>query len=297
MEILPLSRFMFDTCWKDWQRGAACLASIGVIMLIGAFRISTHAEFAFASLVVLPVLVIAWVGGVRNGLIVALLAAAMWVVADIAIERQFSAPWIPWANAVTWWVTYSMVAFLAAQVHLQFEREHELASRDALTGLDNRRSFLDAGTREVERSKRYKRSLAVVFLDLDDFKQLNDNRGHAVGDAALRTTGKTLLDTVRSSDRVARLGGDEFAILLPEIGYNSAVEAGRKLSVAVHTALQEFAPVTCSIGIAWFGEIDRSFTEMLNVADRMMYDVKASGKHDVHALRFPANRWLPTASV
>src|SRR5665647_297777 len=101
-------------------------------------------------------------------MLVAFLASAMWFVSDITSERQFSAAWIPWTNAITRLMIYSLVAFLVAQVRLQLERERQHANRDALTGLQNRRDFLDAGDKKIERSKRYARPLAVVFLDLDD---------------------------------------------------------------------------------------------------------------------------------
>ncbi|MEN6587526.1 MAG: GGDEF domain-containing protein, partial [Sulfuricella sp.] len=141
---------------------------------------------------------------------------------------------------------------------------------------------------EVERAKRYARPLTVIFLDLDDFKQLTDTKGHNAGDAALQATAKALLSTLRSSDRVARMGGDEFAVLLPEIGYDAAVEAGRKISIAVSKALEAFAPVKASLGIAWFGEADRMFPEMLKAADGLMYEGKESGKGDMRPRRFSA---------
>lgn len=165
-------------------------------------------------------------------------------------------------------------------------RAHEQATRDVLTGLQNRRAFLEAGIYEVERSKRYAYHLAVVFLDLDDFKQLNDTKGHDAGDAVLQATAKALLGALRSSDRVARLGGDEFSALLPEIEYAEAVEAGRKISIAVNNALREFPPVTVSIGIAWFGKVDRSFQAMLKAADELLYEVKESGKNNMLSQSF-----------
>ncbi|BCB27207.1 hypothetical protein SKTS_20930 [Sulfurimicrobium lacus] len=288
MKMARISKFLLGTFWTGWRRWAAWSICIGAIFLLGALRSATDADFTFASLVILPVLAIAWIDGKRNGLLVAFLAAAMWTVADIAAERQFSTQWIPWSNALTRLMTYSLVALLAAQVRLQFEREHELATRDALTGLLNRRAFLEAGSAEVERAKRYARPLTVIFLDLDDFKQLNDAKGHDAGDAALQATAKALLSTLRSSDRVARMGGDEFAVLLPEIGYDAAVEAGRKISIAVSAALAAFPPVKASLGIAWFGEADRLFPEMLKAADGLMYEVKESGKGDMRPRRFSA---------
>jgi len=286
MDKIKTSNFLLNDFWAGWRRWIVWSISIVSVLLLGALRTKTDVELAFASFGLLPVLVIAWIGGKRNGLLMAFFAAAIWVVADVVTNRQFSAPWIPWANAATRLVTYSLVVILAAQVRLQFEREHEHATRDTLTGLLNRRAFLDNGISEVVRSKRYAHPLAVVFLDLDNFKQLNDSNGHDAGDAALQATAKALLDTLRSNDQIARLGGDEFAILLPEIGCDEAVEAGSKISVAVNGALRDFPLVTGSVGVAWFGEVDRTFPAMLKAADELMYEVKASGKGHLRSRLF-----------
>jgi diguanylate cyclase (GGDEF)-like protein len=288
MEKPNLATLLLTTPWSGWRRWAAWSACGSAIFLLGLLRTATDADFTFASLVVLPVLAIAWIGGKRDGLVVAFLASTVWIVGDItASERQFSAEWVPWANAVTRLMTYSLVVLLAAKIRRQLAKEHEYATRDALTGLQNRRAFLEAGAAEVERAKRYGHSMAVIFLDLDDFKQLNDSKGHDAGDAALRATAKALIAALRSSDRIARLGGDEFAVLLPEIECAAASEAGRKVLLAVNAALQAFAPVKASIGIAWFMEADRLLPAMLKAADELMYEVKESGKHDMRSRSFP----------
>jgi len=280
--------FLFDAIWCGWRRWVIWTACIAMVILLGAIRKEMDAEFAFASFAFLPVLVIAWLGGRWNGLFMAFFAAAVLAVGEITSGLQFSETWIPWANAATRLITFSLLAFLSAQVNFQFRQEHDHAARDALTGLSNRRVFIKAGEVEVERSKRYGHSLAVVFLDLDDFKQLNDTRGHDVGDAALQATAGALLETSRANDRVARLGGDEFAVLLPEIGYDAAVDTGRKLFVAVIGALRDFPPVRVSVGVAWFGGVDRKFPEMLKAADELMYEVKESGKSDMRSRHFTA---------
>ncbi|RFC34053.1 MAG: diguanylate cyclase (GGDEF) domain-containing protein [Candidatus Nitrotoga sp. SPKER] len=287
MNKVRISNFLLGTLLTGWRLWIVWVICVSVFFLIIKFRIATYAEFDFASLAVLPVLVITWISGKKNGLIMAVLASTISLVGDIASERQYSFQWIPWVNALTHLMTYSLVALLANQVRLQFEREHERATRDALTGLHNRRAFLEAGTLEVERTKRYAHPLAVIILDLDDFKQLNDTKGHEAGDAALRATAIALRSISRSSDRVARLGGDEFAVLLLEIGYEAAIEAGRKISTAVDTALHGFPPVKGSIGIAWFGEADRPFPAMLKAADELMYEVKKNGKGNVRSRHFP----------
>jgi diguanylate cyclase (GGDEF)-like protein len=287
LDRLNLNSFLDGgTAWAGWRRWSAWAVCIIVILILGFVRIATEAEFSFASLGLFPVLFIAWTEGRRSGIVVSLLAALMWMVGDIASAREFSAAWIPWANAATRFMTYGLVALLAAQVKVLLDREHEGATEDALTGLMNRRAFLDAGENEVIRSRRYGHPLAVVFMDLDAFKTLNDSKGHHAGDAALTATAQGLRSVLRDTDRVARLGGDEFAILLPEIAYDEAVDAGRKISVAVNDALANYRPVTASTGIAWFGSAEGDFTDMLKAADQLMYEVKASGKGLMRSRQF-----------
>lgn len=283
--MLTRSVFFFGSFWTLWRRWAALSVCVGAIILLGALRFATDAELTFASLGLLPVLVSAWINGRRTGLLVAFFATAMWLVSDIATERQFSAGWIPWANAITRMITYSVAVLMVSQIRLQFEREHKYATHDVLTGLQNRRAFFEAGTFEVERAKRYGHSMAVIFLDLDNFKKLNDSKGHDAGDAALRATAKGLVQTVRTTDRVARMGGDEFSVLLPETGFDAAVIAGKKISALLDVALKAFPPVKVSVGVAWFGKVDRLFPAMLKVADELMYEEKQSEKHDVRSRR------------
>lgn len=296
MEKAKLSDLLLKNFWTGWPLWTAWAICVTIIFSLGVLRTATDGVFTFASLAMLPVIVIAWIGGKKHGLIIAFLAAAMWAVADAVTERQYSTQWIPVINTVTRLITYSLVALLVAQVHLKFEKEHKHATRDALTGLKNRRGFFEIGAAEVERAKRYEHPLAVIFLDLDDFKQLNDVRGHDAGDAALRATARALRGFRRSSDLVARLGGDEFAVLLPEIGYDAAVEASRKILMAVHASLKKFPPVKASIGVAWFGKVDRLFPAMLKAADELMYEVKESGKGDIRARSFATTKKVASKS-
>jgi diguanylate cyclase (GGDEF)-like protein len=276
--------YLLTTFWIGWRRWAAWSVCISMLLIIGTLRTKTDAELT--SLALIPVLVIAWIGGKWNGIVMAFLAVAIWFTGDVLSAPQLGFPWIAWVNATTRFVTYGLVAILSAQIHLQFVKAYEYATTDSLTGLQNRRAFIDAGVSETERSKRYAHSLAVVFIDLDNFKQLNDAKGHDVGDMALQTVAKVLKNTLRSNDQITRLGGDEFAILLPEIEYEKAVETGHKISVAVNSALNDFSPATGSTGIAWFGKVDCTFPAMLKAADKLMYEVKASGKGKIRSQRF-----------
>lgn len=259
-----------------------------MVVGLGTLRTATDAEYAFASLVIIPVVAVAWIGGTKGGLVFSVLAAAMWISTDLVMQRQFSAPWIPYLNGLTRLATYGFVAYLTGRVRALMTLTQDMASHDGLTGLLNRRAFFDAGEEEVMRSRRYAHPLTVVFLDLDDFKQLNDSQGHKAGDNALMAVAIALKRQLRTTDRIARLGGDEFAVLLPEISYQAATETGNKLAGAVNAALTVFPPASVSVGIAWFESTTHGFPAMLEAADALMYQIKQSGKRGVRTRRVPA---------
>ena len=272
----PLVRF---TVWLV----ALCIA--GALVLI---RVSTAAEFAFASAVVLPVFAVAWFVSKKDGVAYSALAAFVWVSADVNIGWQFSATWVLWINWLTLFGIYTLVVHLTSSLREVLIREYETARHDALTRLLNRRAFYESGDAEAERAKRYGHPLGIIFLDLDNFKQLNDTRGHKVGDLALKAVARALFQTLRNSDMIARIGGDEFVVVLPETNFESTTEAGRKLENTINNALEDFSPVSVSIGIAWFEKVTDSFSRMVSVADGLMYEVKEAGKHGVRSKKFTA---------
>lgn len=274
--------------WQGPLRWLVWLAVLGSTLLLGVLHQVTGAEYALASLAILPVLVVSWLYGSRAGLILSALAAVTGLSGEVAYSHTNSQAWIPWVNTVMRWLTYSLIAVLVAQVRLQMERLRRHATHDELTDLLNRRALLAAGEAEAVRAERYGRPLTTVFLDLDNFKLLNDTRGHEAGDGALQATAAALKRSLRASDHVARLGGDEFAILMPEIDFDAALAAGQKIKTELQLALQDFRPVTASVGVAWFEQARPPFAGMLQAADALMYEVKQTGKGEVAARRFSA---------
>lgn len=262
-----------------WIFGLAAVASLGFL------HTATDTVYAFSSAIILPVVAVAWTGGRRDGFIFSMLAAIMWVSADVSSGQKFSSGWIPIVNCLTRFATYGLISYLIDQVRTLLARVQEMARHDPLTTLLNRGAFFEAGDAEANRCQRYGHHIAVAFLDLDDFKHLNDSRGHGAGDRALKAVAVALQGTLRTTDYVARLGGDEFAVLLPEIGYNAATEAGHKIAAAVNTAMKEFSPVSVSVGIAWFENAECGFPAMLGSADALMYEIKRGGKHGVRTRR------------
>jgi diguanylate cyclase (GGDEF)-like protein len=263
------------------------IAAVVTLLLLGFFRALTGAEFALASAAIVPVYLVTWGGGFRHGLAAAILAAIMWFISGMLGTPAHGTRWIVLLNGFTRFLTYLLVVYLTARVRALLLHEAESARREPLTGLLNRRAFHEIGRGEVLRASRYHHPLAVIFVDLDRFKQLNDSRGHEVGDRALCAVGRALCGALRGTDHVARLGGDEFGIILPEIDRVGATATGDKLVAEVTAALKAFAPVSASIGIAWFDRAGGDFEALLKEADAAMYRIKRERAGEAQVPHFP----------
>ena len=162
------------------------------------------------------------------------------------------------------------------------EREKKEARSDVLTGVANGRFFYELANIEISRASRYKRPFSVAYIDVDNFKVVNDRFGHSVGDSLLRLVAGTIRNNIRESDIIARLGGDEFALMLPETGYESAQTVISRVQKNLLDVMQKNGwPVTFSIGVATFIEPPNSVDEIVKKADELMYSVKNKGKNSI----------------
>ena len=162
----------------------------------------------------------------------------------------------------------------------------ELATRDSLTGLLNRRELSRLLDEELERAKRYQRPMAILWIDFDHFKDVNDTRGHAAGDSVLKSVSKLFQDSVRSVDWVGRFGGEEFVIVLPEMDVNEARETAERLRALVSSVPQPVGDgssvrLTVSVGVAAFPNHGLTAAQLRAAADRAMYQAKARGRNCV----------------
>lgn len=157
----------------------------------------------------------------------------------------------------------------------------ELAFNDPLTRLPNRIIFEDRLSKAIDRAKRHKKRIAVVFIDLDGFKQINDQHGHAAGDRILIETGQRLMNAVRASDTVARLGGDEFTVVLEDLETDAEIHGLADKILAAVSAPMALDDKTCrvgaSLGISIYPEHAKTLDKLIHLADQAMYAAKARG--------------------
>ena len=153
---------------------------------------------------------------------------------------------------------------------------------DPLTGLANRLLLVDRFQLAMQHAKRSRRQFAVLMIDLNKFKGINDTHGHAAGDTVLTTVAQRLVSAVRASDTVARLGGDEFALIIESVSEREQIATlGQKLvdmlteDVALNSG--DVVSVGASIGIAWYPKDGENLKDILDVADQAMYFCKTSG--------------------
>lgn len=256
--------------------------SMLVVVLCGYLDYHTGFELSFFLFYLLPISVTVWFVGSKSALAVSLASAVVWAISNRLAGEIYSHGAIEIWNTLLRLGVFVIVSLLLSYLKQSLERERKLSRTDFLTGITNSRSFHELASSELNRARRYKHPISVAYIDLDNFKQVNDGFGHSAGDALLKMVAETVLSNLRQTDIVARLGGDEFAVLLPVTGREAAEQAVRKLREELLKRVREKSwGVTFSIGVMTFSEYPASSDEMLHRVDKLMYEVKAGGKDNI----------------
>ncbi|HEY3077591.1 MAG TPA: EAL domain-containing protein, partial [Burkholderiales bacterium] len=202
---------------------------------------------------------------------------AIWIYDDVTAEHAARASLEASRDALE-----RAVAERTAELEQAKARAQHLADHDALTGLPNRRLLEDRLTQALALSQRNRKQTAVMFIDLDRFKPINDSLGHAVGDVLLKEVSQRLVNQLRVGDTICRIGGDEFVVVLPEVKRSSDVaQVAQKVieQVSQPAAVDERElAVTCSIGITVFPDDGRDAETLIRNADAAMYHAKELGR-------------------
>jgi diguanylate cyclase (GGDEF)-like protein len=265
----------------DWL-----VSAFGMVLCVGAADYVTRADLLLILFYLAPIGFGTWFASLQGGIGLAVLSAVVSTGADLLYRTHHGVP-EPGATVIVWNGVMLLGSALALVLTLsalkgRLEAEELLARTDSLTRIANRRAFFEAAAMELERARRHGRPLTVAYLDLDDFKHVNDRLGHAQGDALLMLVGQTLRGATRAIDAVARLGGDEFGLILPETDAATAEAILSRLRNALQAATAEGAWQTgFSIGAAVFLVPPRDVDELTARADELMYIAKRTAKGSV----------------
>lgn len=265
---------------------AAGVAGVG---LVGGIDYVTGSEVRVFPLYFLPVALVAWRISRTAAVLLSLLSTGMWGLANLAAGRSYHTSVAFPINLTTQFVSFATVGILVAELQRRLRRERELSRVDVLTGLANPRGFYERGELLVALARRAGRPITLAYLDLDNFKWINDQRGHHEGDLALSRTAELLRASCRSTDLVARLGGDEFAVLFPDTSADAALIALERLRLAIAGMMRAHAyPCGVSVGAVAYLRAPATLEVAVHDADALMYRAKGAGKDRVVLERIEA---------
>ncbi len=266
--------------WLDREpKFFVILIAILLDVLIGFLDHLTGYEISFSLFYLIPVVLVTRCRGRIEGVVICSICAATWLVADLTSGHEYSHHLMPYWNAFVRFGFFLAVSLSLASMRCSMESLKELSRTDPLTGAANAREFRERSQMEIDRSLRYGHAITIAYLDVDNFKAINDTYGHTVGDQVLVEVAELTKRAIRKTDILGRLGGDEFAIVFPETGPEVISRVMNRIKDNLSQEMRTKGwPVTFSAGVATFMVPPRSIDEMIKTADDMMYLAKSRGK-------------------
>lgn len=263
------------------------LVAVVGIFVLGLLDYITGYELSFALFYLVPISFAGWYIDKNSALVFAVLSVVTWHMANRFAGQTFSHPLIPYWNDGIRLGFFVTTTLLVVKLKKTLIRERSLAQHDFLTGVHNSRSFFERVQELLALPIGAYRPLSIVYLDLDNFKALNDQRGHNAGDRVLVTMADILQKSVSETDMVARMGGDEFIVLLPDTGARDAraIVDRIRLQFLLEMAHKE-CPVTFSGALVTCEFRPDSVGHLLQIVDDVMYWAKEDGKDRVRSFTF-----------
>jgi diguanylate cyclase (GGDEF)-like protein len=250
------------------------------------YRVGYHMSLSLFYLI--PICLVTARTGRRNGIMMSIIGAAVLFGVEFSLRpMELDVPVLVW-NVALRWGFFVLVTLALTELQDSLKRETVLSRSDPITGIANSRSFTEQLEKEITRLHRYRHPCSLAYIDLDNFKGLNDNYGHATGDRFLSHVAKVLKESIRTTDQVARLGGDEFAILFPETVLHEARYVLERFRESIERSAEgQYGRITMSIGLATFHEAPKSAEEAIKIADDLMYTVKHGGRNGIREMDWP----------
>jgi diguanylate cyclase (GGDEF)-like protein len=262
------------------SRASALAISLGMLIAITAADYYSGYELQIAVVYLIPIFFASTRINRSAGMAFAAVSSVAGISSDLLGGQRYSSWLVLLIVFVLRTALFLVFVEVVAALRHALDREKESARTDPLTGVSNRRHFIELAAAALAFARRYRRPMTIAYLDLDNFKDVNDRLGHQAGDEVLRTVARTVRNRLRSTDVVGRLGGDEFAVCLPETGADAAATVLGKLRENCSAALPENCRfVTVSVGMVTFAYPPATVDELLERTDVMLYAAKREGKN------------------
>lgn len=266
----------------------ALLGSIVLVLFIAVTDYITGSELSFSIFYLIPISFVTLMTNKWIGFSMSILSAASWFLADALGGSSYSNALVPYWNTFVRFGYFLVHTSLLAALQRMIETQASLSRHDPLTGAANWRHMEEIAAREIDRARRSQKPLTFCYLDLDNFKTVNDSQGHEVGDEVLQRVVETIEGQIRATDLLARLGGDEFALLLPETDFEPSNAILERIQTEVIREMEDNDwPVTLSMGATTFWKLPSSVDSMVRRSDNLMYTVKNGGKNSLLHVTWP----------
>lgn len=253
-----------------------------VMLLIAGLAIATTNTIYFEPFFALPIILACWYSSKKSGILLALFTVVTLLISKELINVSGLSMESIIYDGISHLVAYVFLAMLIASFRSVHQVELIAADTDSMTGLLNPRGFYAELANELLRSIRYKRVFSLAYIDIDNFKAINDSQGHTAGDDLLKEVADCLKSSLRATDSVARLGGDEYACLLPE---TRTEEAKKAYSIVEQRLIKSMRShnwqVSFSVGIVTFETLPKDIKEAIAITDDLMYSVKNNEKNNI----------------
>lgn len=252
--------------------------SIFLSIFIGLLDYITGSELSFSIFYLAPVFFASWFSGRSAGIFISIICALFWFF----VEKSGNTTYFIYV-AIYWKALVRFGFFIIfTLISTELKKTLSTSRTDFTTKTANKAGFYSFVNDEIIRARMFKQTITAVYIDLDNFKQINDSLGHKTGDRLLYSIAQIIRKNIRSVDLVARLGGDEFAIIFSQLGPKLSKSIIRHLRKELSLAmLRHNWPVTFSIGMATFRNPPDNADEIIGIVDKLMYSVKKSGKNNI----------------
>jgi diguanylate cyclase (GGDEF)-like protein len=258
------------------------MSGLFLVVVLGIIDKVTGSEISFSIFYLIPVIFVTRFSDRWVGIFISGASAIAWLMADLMAGQIYSHWVIPYWNAMMRFGFFLVNVYILSRLKDALEMEKMLSRMDSLTGIANGKYFIELVNSEFIRSKTNNLPFTIAYMDLDNFKTVNDRFGHNEGDIVLCTMASIIRNNIRATDSVGRLGGDEFAILFPEMGAEESQGIIPKIHKSLLDAILENKwGITISMGVGTFKGSNFNAEEILRLTESLMYSVKDAGKNGI----------------